>query len=41
MTPFVWACLRGHSELAVKILDIAVNQYTGMYKKDTNSAVIF
>jgi hypothetical protein len=41
MTPFIWACLRGHSELAVKILDIAVSQYTGMYKKDTNLAVIF
>jgi hypothetical protein len=27
MTPFLWACLRGHSELAVKILDIVSSQY--------------
>jgi ankyrin repeat protein len=34
MTPFSWACLLGHSELSVKILDISVGQYTGIYKKN-------
>ncbi|RIA84952.1 ankyrin repeat-containing domain protein [Glomus cerebriforme] len=27
MTPFMWTCLRGHNELAVKILDIVTRQY--------------
>ncbi|GBB92606.1 hypothetical protein RclHR1_02030009 [Rhizophagus clarus] len=35
MSPFMWACLRGHSELAVKILDIVSSQYVP--KKIINS----
>lgn len=27
MTPFTWACFRGHNELAIKILDIVTSQY--------------
>ncbi|CAB5212103.1 unnamed protein product [Rhizophagus irregularis] len=27
MTPFMWACFRGHNELAIKILDIVTSQY--------------
>ncbi|GBC03939.1 hypothetical protein RclHR1_05400001, partial [Rhizophagus clarus] len=36
ITPFIWACLRGHSELAIRILDITASQYEP--KKDTNNS---
>ncbi|CAG8569665.1 18096_t:CDS:10 [Rhizophagus irregularis] len=34
MTPFMLACLRGHNELAVKILDIVSSQYVPKKKID-------